>query len=194
MPKPNLYNYNGQLYTLKEISQIYGIKPYTFLTRVRNGWSVEKAIDTKPRAHKKYLYKGQYYSVGELSKLHGNLSPHGIQRRFERGMTIDQVMTMPKQSGGVPYSVNPKVKKQVIEPKPALWKPHRSEADMAKCKKCRYSEKDSGGHVLCMYLDLHDPPERRGCEPGKNCKKFEPKTKKSDKMKLAKWIGGIKNG
>lgn len=195
MSKPNLYSYNGKLYTLKEITEMYGIKPYTFLNRVRNnGWSVEKAIETKPRKFNRYLYKGQYYTTGQLAKLHGDLSPHAIRLRLEKGMTVEQIMEMPKQSGGIPYSVNPKVKKIKAEPKPPDWKPHRFEADMKKCRKCAYSEKDSGGHVVCMYLVLHDPPERRGCEPGKNCTKYAPKTKKSDKVKLAKWTGGIKNG
>lgn len=52
-PKAVFYEYEGEKKTLKELSQIKGIKPSTIKYRIKKGWSVEKAVN-------KAVMKNQY--------------------------------------------------------------------------------------------------------------------------------------
>ena len=184
MSRPNYYRYKGEWHTLTELALQYNVNIKTLQSRMRCGWSVARAIETPSKPHRFYKYKGKLYSVVELARLHGDLSPHAIQARLDSGMSVEDAVTKPKQKG-IPYSVNPKVKKEPPKTVEPTWKPRRTAEDIKKCKKCRYAERDSGGYVICAYIILHSPPERRNCEPGKNCIRFEPRTRKSDRVKMA---------
>lgn len=51
--KTLLFEFDGKKRSLKELSEISGIKPMTIYSRIRNRWSVEKAIKT-PLLKNKY--------------------------------------------------------------------------------------------------------------------------------------------
>ena len=184
MSAPNYYRYKGEWHTLSELALQYNVNIKTLQSRMRCGWSVARAIETPSKPHRFYKYKDKLYSVVELARLHGDLSPHAIQARLDSGMSVEDAVTKPKQKG-IPYSVNPKVKKEPPKKVVSSWQPHRSAEDIKKCKKCRYSEKDSGGYTICMYIVLSHEHKRRGCKPGKDCKRFDPRTKKTDRVKMA---------
>ena len=184
MSKPNYYYYKGNWYKLSDLALMCNVNYCTLQSRIRCGWSVARAIETPSKGHKLYSYDGMLYTVTELAKIHGDISPNTMQMRLDSGMSVEQAVMTPKQKG-IPLSKAGEVKEIKPVPEKKGFVPQRSAADIKKCKKCRYSEKDSGGYTLCAYIILHSPPERRNCEPGKNCIRFEPRTRKSDRVKMA---------
>ena len=42
------YEYEGQQYTIKDICKHVGIHPQTFYLRLKNGWSINRIMNTKP--------------------------------------------------------------------------------------------------------------------------------------------------
>lgn len=44
--KFRIHDYNGKLYTIKELANISNIKPDTIYYRIKNGWDIEDAINT----------------------------------------------------------------------------------------------------------------------------------------------------
>ena len=157
MSAPNYYYYKGKYYTLTDLAMMSGVNYCTLQSRFRTGWSVARAVETPSKGHKFYKYDGKYYTVTDLARIHGDIP-------LSKAGEVKEIKPAPEKKGFVPQ---------------------RSAADIKKCKKCRYSEKDSGGYTLCAYIILHSPPERRNCEPGKNCIRFEPRTRKSDRVKMA---------
>ena len=189
MPVANLIEYKGKIYTLRQLSEETGLSKATLNSRLEAGWGIEKAVETPLRITtlRKYPYHGKMLTAAELAALHGNISAKAMRERLNNGMTPEQAVMEPKTPGGKFIQ-----RKEVKDAEPVSrgrFVPHISPEDMKKCKKCRYAEKDSGGRALCAYIILHDPPERRGCEPGKNCTRWEPRDKKTEQKKLNKWMG-----
>lgn len=171
--------WDGKVWTASDLAREYDLPPATFIDRIWRGWPVKCALTVKPKPRpvRKYYYNGQYYTVRQLAALNGELTPDGIKYRLERGQSIKQIVETPKHPG-TQRAESKRPKKQ----KPGRWVPRHTAEDLARCRKCRYSEDDSN-LVVCMYLANHRPPERRGCEPGKNCKRFERKTAESERKK-----------
>lgn len=111
-----------------------------------------------------------------------------MRDRLRNGMSPEQAVLEPKSNG---KRITPKIVTEIKRVKRKGWQPAKSPEDIRKCKRCRYSEK-IGSELCCMYAVLHSPPERRGCEPGKNCTKYEGKSKESEKIKLGEWAKAVK--
>lgn len=47
------YDYKGKLYTIRELSKLSGLADFVIRSRISQGWSVEKAVDTPKRKKKK---------------------------------------------------------------------------------------------------------------------------------------------
>lgn len=184
MSNPNYYYYKGKYYTLTDLAMMSGVNYCTLQSRFRTGWSVARAVETPSKGHKFYKYDGKYYTVTDLARIHGDISPSTMQMRLDSGMSVEQAVMTPKQKG-IPLSKVGEVKEVKPAPVQKGFVPQRTSADIKKCKKCRYAEKDSGGYTICMYIVLSPTHERRGCKPGKDCTRFDPRTRKTDRVKLA---------
>lgn len=124
-------------------------------------------------------------TIQEWSKQYGINSETVRYRIEERGMEPIDALTAPR------LPTNPPKKKKEEAEQSKTFIPRQSPEDKAKCKKCGWSER-AGVDFPCMYMELHRPRERRGCEPGKNCIRFTPKSKKIKDQKIASWTGGFK--
>lgn len=60
--KPNynsrLYLYKGKRYTVSELSRLSNVCKSTFISRINNGWDIDKAVST-PLVYKKYKLEGE---------------------------------------------------------------------------------------------------------------------------------------
>ena len=188
MPVANQIEYKGKIYTLRQLSEETGLSKATLNSRLEAGWGIEKAVETPLRITtlRKYPYHGKMLTAAELAALNGTITTKTMRERLNNGMSPEQAVMEPKTRGG---KLITRKEVDAVPVSGGRFVPHISPADMKKCKKCRYAEKDSGGRALCAYIILHDPPERRGCEPGKNCTRWEPRDKKTEQKKLNKWIG-----
>lgn len=190
MPLPREIEYNGRIYSLRQLAEAHDLSYATLRSRLNGGWSVDKAVNTPvaQNAQRKWLYRGKLYTAAELAAMHGHLSTPAMLQRLKHGMSPEQAVVEPLTKGG---KFIKRKDVEAPEPEKTHWIPHNSPADYKKCRKCRYSERDSSSTVICMFLALHEPPERRGCEPGKNCTRFKAKNRKTEEKKLAKWKGAI---
>ena len=112
MKKDYLYEYDGKMFTAKELADIANIDGLTYkdiLCRInKHGWTVERAI-TQPKNVKKqpkgigdkiYEYQGKMYNSYELSKISKvkNLTPFDITDRINHhGWSVERAITQPKR-------------------------------------------------------------------------------------------------
>lgn len=194
MSRRKQYCYDGKMYTAEELAEMVGISTDAMQDRLTRWKDIKRAVETKPRAIKRYLYKGQYLSARQLAKMHGGITEQGMNNRLKHGMSVVDALSAPNTKPGEHHSFARQPKQEPQKPpkqKHEEWQPHRSAADMAKCSRCRYSEKDNASNVLCMYAANHVPPHRRPCEPGKDCTVWEPKTRETEKKKQRPVIIGM---
>lgn len=167
--------YKGKLHQIPELARSHGLTPGTLLHRVKSGWDLETALSTPPleRGRKHfYNYHGQKLTADELAAMHGDISAQAIAKRIAAGMSVEQAVAEPKSPGKPMPIVDREYEIKPVPEKKKTWKPHKTAADVYKCSRCKYSEK-AGIEVVCAYIILHSPPERRGCDPGKNCTRFK---------------------
>lgn len=187
--KAKLIEYNGQRVSLAQLAKEYGLTSGCLSYRLSHGWDIEKALHTEPvrdGTAARYEYRGKMYTIKELAQIHGNISAYGIRNRLVCGMSVEDAVNLPLAQGKHQHLEQTTVIKQ-----PGIYhkfEPHNSPEDKKKCQTCCYSERD-GQNYPCMFMALHDPPERRGCEPGQHCIRFEPKNEKTEQKKLQKWVG-----
>lgn len=91
------YKYKEETFvTLQEVSDRFGISYTTLHSRLRSGWSIERAIETPVRFQnsRKVVYKGKTYkNLPELCKeLHIHLST--VRSRLKSGMTLDDAVVV----------------------------------------------------------------------------------------------------
>lgn len=192
MQQARQIKYKGKTYSLRGLAEVAGMSYATLRSRLNGGWDVEKAVTTpvSPTITRRWPFHGKLMTAPELAAIHGHISSEAMRNRLMSGMSAEQAVAEPLTKGGRFIRRKEDVEKPKVVPEPG-WVPHDSPEDIRKCKKCQYSEKDSGGKVLCAFIILHDPPERRGCEPGKNCTRFAPNNKATDRKKLDRWMGAI---
>ena len=95
--------YNGEVHTVTEWGKITGLGT-AFRSRIRQGWSVQDAIETpllkkrtKP-ANAPVTYNGDTMPLKELCVKYGK-NYHSIQSRLQRGWTLEEAMSTPASDG-----------------------------------------------------------------------------------------------
>lgn len=185
--KVHTIQYKGETVTVPDLARKYGLRPGLLYYRIQAGWDLEKALNTPTMdlAKERWEYQGKMMTAHELANLHGELSAHAMRDRLRSGMSVEEALRTPRKH----YTRIKTPKPVIIKKRKEKFYPHRSAADQAKCRKCRYSEKE-GTYAVCMYLVLHEPREQRDCEPGQNCKRFAPLTNKIREQKISSWVKG----
>ena len=96
MSKAKYYTCNGQTMTLNEWWRITGVEPQVIKMRIRNGWSVEKAITT-PNTQRKYELDGVKYSLRELAEMNPTISKGAIRTRLAKmHMSVHDAVFTPR--------------------------------------------------------------------------------------------------
>lgn len=86
------------MYTLKEISNLAGVKYSTLINRLYSGMSIEDATEKQlyiKQTSRKYEYKGNLYSVTELMQF-TDLSRFTVDKRLRSGWSVEDALTKPK--------------------------------------------------------------------------------------------------
>lgn len=102
--------YKGRTQTIAEWENELGFKKDILSTRLSNGWSVEKAIETpykqrefkhnyKEIKERKVCIEGGTYTLREWCKIMG-LNARTIVKRIDRGMDAHEALTTPIKKGG----------------------------------------------------------------------------------------------
>lgn len=94
-----LIEYQGRKQSLKSWCKELDLDYGTIWARIASqGWSVERAFNTPIREFfKKYLYKGNYYTLAELSEL-SNISESTLRQRIEKeGCSVEEAINNPIQ-------------------------------------------------------------------------------------------------
>ncbi len=107
-----LYEFEGKLLPVKTIAGIVELAPSTLYKYLNQGFSLYEAIDigkkkskvvfknrekTNNRVAKKYLYKGNMYTIAEISSLE-EISSEALYRRLNKGMKIEEAVEAIKQN------------------------------------------------------------------------------------------------
>ena len=94
--KGKKYLYNGEFYTIPQISKICNIDKHILSERIRLGWDIEKATTTPKTDNKygKYLYNGEYLSLTYISKL-VNIDYETLRSRMRRGLSLEEAIIKP---------------------------------------------------------------------------------------------------
>lgn len=86
--------YNGETKTLAQWSEELGIKADTIASRMKRGYSFERAIKEPIDKLVRYEYKGKFLTRAEMSAISG-LPISCIQNRLQKGWDINRVMEQP---------------------------------------------------------------------------------------------------
>ncbi|MHA6692043.1 hypothetical protein [Devosia sp. A449] len=94
MPKTiTPYELNGQRFTLGQWASIYGVPVGRVTTRVRSGWSLERAL-TEPVSKQTITYRNQTLTLSQWSDKTG-LTVTTIRQRVKYGWPPAAVLTTP---------------------------------------------------------------------------------------------------
>lgn len=85
------YEYNGEMYTVVELSEMTDLSAAAIYERLKKGMSVKDTIAKINKLKLKHEYKGKLYTTAELSKLIG-VSKSSLNRKFKKGMTVDDAI------------------------------------------------------------------------------------------------------
>lgn len=91
-----LYEYQGEFYTIPELSKKFGISQTMLRQRLMNGVDINDAM-TLPNASdvvKKFSYKGKEYTMREISEAF-DIKLSTVKGRFRKGWSIEQVIETP---------------------------------------------------------------------------------------------------
>lgn len=93
----HLLEYCGDTKTLTEWARAKNIPVYCLSSRIRRGWSVERALETPvAKKVKKHIimYNGEEYSVTELSKI-VNIPRTTLNQKINNGISVDDIIKAP---------------------------------------------------------------------------------------------------
>jgi len=90
--------------SLENMCKAYGIAREAFMSRINNGWSLEDALTTPIRSKSKFEsidHTGkEYNSLDEMCK-HYNISKATLYARLNRGMSLEDALTIPVDKIGI---------------------------------------------------------------------------------------------
>lgn len=97
-----LYPYEGEMLTIRQISERTGINRKTLDGRLRDGMDIYKATHTPVKRGKfegaRFEFNGEKYSLSELSELSG-VKKQTIEWRLQQGATVAEAIKPPRPSG-----------------------------------------------------------------------------------------------
>lgn len=91
-----MYEYNGELCSIKTISEKTGVAYGVLIYRLNHNWPLEKAIHTPIRkqkhpVHHTCILDGKIVDVEKVAKRF-NLNSQSVRRRINRGETLQDVV------------------------------------------------------------------------------------------------------
>jgi len=92
-----LLTYQGITHTMAEWARIKQISYKALHWRLINGWSLEKALETKEKVKKYVTYKREKVTIDKLEKITG-VHRSTIRERLSRGLTVEEAV----QKGPIP--------------------------------------------------------------------------------------------
>lgn len=167
--KAKMITYKGKTQTTKQWSEETGIPVNLILDRLQKRLSVEEALSYPPKQRRdiKYEYNGELYSIPELARLHGSISPATMRQRLYAGMTVEEAMAKPNSRPGRKQRITEAKQKEVFMP---VKRPKK--IDTTQCKTCQYcgslgNSKLSG--VFCAYSLITKHCRQFISPPSPNC-------------------------
>ena len=97
------YDYNGKLYTLSELfklSNVDGLTKDKLARRIREGMSIDDAINKPLGRYDSYLFNGNIYTLDEICELvvDKTISKECIQKRISDGWNLEDIINTPKNT------------------------------------------------------------------------------------------------
>lgn len=86
--------WEGEVYSLKDLAIHAGVKRLTLLMRLKRGWSIEKAVTTPDDgSSRKKLYEvgGEHLPLDEIAEIYG-ISKFTLKTRLALGKTMDEAV------------------------------------------------------------------------------------------------------
>lgn len=86
--------YKGKEYTITELARMYNINRGSLANRLKNGWSVNDALNETYDNKERLSYKGEIKTVGEWAQEKG-MTYHQLKKRLMRGWSIEKAIEQP---------------------------------------------------------------------------------------------------
>lgn len=159
MVKPISFNYNGEIFnSILELSKRFGIHQSTIGRRLRDGWSLEQALnqEAKPKQSgnaPSVNYNGKIYkNLKELAEING-IDPKTFRARLHRGSSLDEAIT-----GIFKRNVSKNSKK--ISHKDKTYNSIKDLASEYRIKPSVFSRRVKNGWTVDQALEIVDAPPR----------------------------------
>lgn len=106
-PSKYRFSYNDEQYTqISHLAKRHNISVKLLHKRLRNGWTLQEAVEIPIERKEKilnvalYNYNGKLVSVKDIAKML-NTSTKTIYKRFKRGWSVEEVIEIPIMKRGV---------------------------------------------------------------------------------------------
>lgn len=107
------YECGGELLTVKQIAERLGIARNTLDTRLREGMTIEQAMDAGEAWPRRYEYQGEKKTIKELAQI-GGISPSTVKARLRQGMNAETALAKGRIRKRTPPKPKPKPKPEPI--------------------------------------------------------------------------------
>jgi len=87
----NFYEFRGKRRSLKCLAAEFNINYRTLDSRIKKGWSIEKAIEIPSKKAKQYVYKGKLCTIAEISAM-TKMNKGIIRSRLNRGWSVEKTV------------------------------------------------------------------------------------------------------
>jgi predicted DNA-binding protein YlxM (UPF0122 family) len=89
--KNNFYEYKGSLYKLDQLHKFSSVSKSVLSTRLAEGWSVDKAVETPLAGTTKYLCRGEHLTIPEIADKY-DLKDFNIRHYVRKDIAMDDII------------------------------------------------------------------------------------------------------
>lgn len=87
--------HDGQIYTVTELERMYGLSKGTISRRLKDGWSLDKALNTPMHYRRRYYnYNGERLTMSELANKYG-INYATLRDRLEHNWDLEKAVNTP---------------------------------------------------------------------------------------------------
>lgn len=92
-----IYTYNGRIYTMNKLASFATVDSGVIYWRIKNGWSVEDAVNLPLTETNKHNYRGLWLTTEEIAEME-NIETYNLRHHLRKGTSIEEAVQFIKRN------------------------------------------------------------------------------------------------